>query len=164
MCSNTDESTGAYGDLNFITPNLLLIGCNNSRAPEGYVDFTTPPNKAILQIAKTNEQIYKLIGHFITRFLPGKRLSSARLPETLSLYSSKIHTDQETVCTGLWIVETCLDGRDNKVLVEYQNSTEAVKRRVARNIQNLVLILGVDEISFNTYKHFQATYAQSKFC
>jgi hypothetical protein len=81
MCSNTDESTGAYGDLNFITPNLLLIGCNNSRAPEGYVDFTTPPNKAILQIAKTNEQIYKLIGHFITRFLPGKRLSSARLPE-----------------------------------------------------------------------------------
>ena len=68
VCSNSEDAGGAYGDLNLITPNLMLIGRNNARAPEGFVSFATNPGKAIKEIAETNQRIHDLLGQFITRF------------------------------------------------------------------------------------------------
>ena len=95
-----------------ITPNLLLIGRNNARAPEGYVDFSTSPSKAIKNIAETNEKICKLIGHFITRFIPGKKFISAPEEGDIVLCLMKeSHRARNCIYKFGRIVELCLDGR-----------------------------------------------------
>ena len=166
VCSNSDDHGGTYGDLNLITPNLLLIGRNNARSPEGFVSFTTNPGKALKNIAETNQLIYDLLGQFIARFIPGKRFTNSRPPEVNDIVLCLMKEAQRTRnCVYKFgrIIEVFLDGRPNKVLIEYQNSTECTKRRVERNVQNLVLILSVNEISLNSYELHQAAYAQRKF-
>ena len=166
ICSNQDNSGGAYGELNLITPNLLLIGRNNNRAPEGFMTFNTFPSKALKSIAETNEAIYDLLGDFITRFIPGKRYSNSKRPELNDIVLILMKESQRTRnCAYKFgrIIELCVDGRDNKVRVEYQNSNECVKRTCTRNIQNLVLILGEDEVAFNTVEHHMAACVQRKY-
>ncbi len=51
----------------------------------------------------------------------------------------------------------------NKVIVEYRNADECVKRKVERNIKDLVLILSSDEIDFNSTEHQLASWVQQKY-
>ena len=56
-----------------------------------------------------------------------------------------------------------MDGRFNKVNIEYKNADETVKRRVQRNIKDLVLILGAEEIDFNSVEHQLAATIQERY-
>ncbi len=60
------------------------------------------------------------------------------------------------------VIKLNLDGRINKVLVEYRIADEVVMRQVEPNIKDLVLILGCEEIGFNTLEHYLASWVQQK--
>lgn len=166
VCSNSDGSAGVYGDLHLITPNMFLIGRNQSRAPEHFMEFDFNPGRAIREIKETNQKIYDLLGDYVTRFIPGKKFSSSRGPEVgdiVLLLMKESERSRNSVYKFGRIIEIDIHGRQNKVKVQYQNYNESVKRTVYRNVQNLVLILSSCEISMNTYEHFAASWAQKKY-
>ena len=166
ICSNSDDSGGAYGELNLITPNLFILGRNNSRSPEKFVNFESNPGKALKVLAETNQQIFDLLGSYICRFIPGKKytdISPPQLNDIVLVLMKEAQRSRNTLYKFGRVVQLCVDGRQSKVQVEYQNATESVRRNVIRSIQNLVLILGVNDISFNTYEHHVAAWAQRKY-
>ena len=166
ICHNQDDSAGAYGDLNLITPNMFLIGRMLNRAPENYMEFDINPGKALRELRETNLELYNLLGDYVTRFIPGVKYSTNRPPEVgdvVLLLMKEAQRTRNTVYKYGRIVEVFVEGRQNKVLVEYTNATESVKRTVHRSVSNLVLILGSNEISYNTYEHSVAAMAQRKY-
>lgn len=166
ICHNQDDSSGTYGDLNLITPNMFLIGRANSRAPENYMEFDINPGKALRELKETNLELFNLLGDYVTRFIPGIKYSTNRPPEVgdvVLLLMKEAERARNTVYKYGRILEVFVEGRANKVAVEYRNATETVNRTVYRNVSNLVLILGSDEISYNTYEHSVAAMAQRKY-
>ena len=61
------------------------------------------------------------------------------------------------------IIRTDVDGRVNKVRIKYRNADEVVMREVERNIKDVILIIGVDEIDFNTSDHYTAVALQERY-
>ena len=61
------------------------------------------------------------------------------------------------------IKDVDVEGRGNKVRIVYRNNDETVMREIERSIKDVVLILGVDEIDFNTTEHCIAATIQRKY-
>lgn len=166
ICTNSDDTSNTVGELNLITPNLFLLGRNNARAPEKFVTMETNPGKALKQLGETNQKLMDLLGNYVHRFIPGKKFSDVHPPEindvVLFLYKESSRSRNIVYKYGR-VVETCLEGRINKVLIEYRNADEVVMRQVPRNIKDLVLILGCEEIGFNTREHHLASWVQRKY-
>ena len=166
ICHNQDERSNSASELGLITPNMFLIGRNNNRSPEKIMTVETNPAKALRNIAETSQEMYDLLESFVHRFIPGKKFSDTRSPEKddIVLFVAKeAERSRNVVYKYGRVIETCVDGRINKVTVEYRNPDEVVKRRVHRNIKDLVLILGSDELDFNTNEHRLAIEIQQKF-
>ena len=165
ICTNSDDTANTVGELNLITPNLFLLGRNNARAPERFVTFETNPGKALKELANTNQQLLNLLGNYIHRFIPGKKYSDVHPPEVgdvVLLLLKEAERSRNKVYKYGRVIKLNVDGRINKVLVEYRNADEVVMRQVERNIKDLVLILGCEEIGFNTLEHYLASWVQQK--
>ena len=166
ITSNQDDQAHTMGELGLITPNLFILGRNNARSPEKFVTVDFNPAKAIKEVVATNDKLIELLGDFIPRFIPGKRFTEARPPEVNDVVLFVVQESNRTRNIKYKygkIVETNVDGRINKVVVEYRNYEEVVKRRVERSIKDLVLILASDEIDFNSKEHQLASYIQQKY-
>ena len=61
------------------------------------------------------------------------------------------------------VVEVNVDGRINKTRVSYKNADEVISREVLRNVKDLVLIQGTNEVDFNTYEHYLVSTIQAKY-
>ena len=60
------------------------------------------------------------------------------------------------------VKELFVDGRANKVLLEYQNSNEVVKRKTTKNVKDLA-VMNSNELDFNTSEHMLAAAIQQKY-
>ena len=166
ICVNSDDRSDTLSEYGLITPNMFLIGRNNNRAPEKFVTLEINPAKALQELGQTNERLIELLGSFIHRFIPGQRYTDSRQPEIndIVLFVSKeadrkrnVHYKYGRICN------TSVDGREDKVTISYRNATEVVMRTVDRKIKDLVLIIGSDELDFNTYEHQLASWVQQKY-
>ncbi len=165
ICTNSDDTANTVGELNLITPNLFLLGRNNARAPERFVTLETNPGRALKELANTNQQLLDLLGNYVHRFIPGKKYSDVHPPEVgdvVLLLLKEAERSRNKVYKYGRVIKLNVDGRINKVLVEYRNADEVVMRQVERNIKDLVLILGCEEIGFNTLEHYLASWVQRK--
>ena len=145
---------------------MYLIGCNNNCSPDGFAVIETNPTKALRNIADTNEELLNLLGNFVHRFIPGRRYVDGDIPNTDDIVLFVTKEAERTRNIGYQygrVVELHVDGRANKVLVEYQNSNEVVKRKTTRNVKDLVLIHSSDELDFNTSEHMLAAAIQQKY-
>ena len=166
ITANQDDQANTMGELGLICPNLFIMGRNNARSPERFVSLDFNPAKALKELAATNEKLTEILGDFIPRFIPGKRFTDVRPPEKndVVLFVAKESNRSRNIEYKYGkIIETNVDGRINKVLVEYRNADECVKRKVERNIKDLVLILSSDEIDFNSAEHQLASWVQQKY-
>ena len=116
ICHNQD-SRFIEDPLGLITPNLFLIGRNNDRAPEGFVSIEPDPVNAIRDIKKHNEDMLSLLGDFVHRFIPGKRLAEGQAPDVddvvLFLVKESDRTRNMKYRYGR-VIQTSVDGRRNK--------------------------------------------------
>ena len=166
ICHNQDDRGDSQNELGLISPNMFLIGRNNNRAPERFVSFESNPARAIKQLSETNNKLLELLGDFVHRFIPGRKFSECSPPsvDDIVLFISKEAQRSRNVAYKYGrVVETHVDGRANKVKVSYRNSDEVLMRTADRNIKDLVLILGSDEIDFNTHEHQLASRIQQKY-
>ena len=106
-----------------------------------------------------------LLSNYVHRFIPGKRYSDVRPPEVgdivLFLHREAQRTRNQRYKYGR-VISINVGGRINKTLVEYRNADEVKMRQVERNIKHLVLILGCEEVEFNTLEHYLAIDVQRK--
>jgi hypothetical protein len=166
MCYNSDDRGDALNELGLITPNMFLLGRNNSRSPSGFVTMEFNPAKALKELTETNHKLVELLGDFVPRFIPGKKFSDLNPPEIgdVVLFVSKENMRSRNVQYKYGrITATFVDGRINKCTVEYRNSDEVVIRSVDRTVDNLVLIVGSNEVDFNSYEHQLASWIQQKY-
>jgi hypothetical protein len=166
ITANQDDRANTMGELGLITPNMFLLGRNNARSPERFVTMDHSPAKALKELAATSQKLVDLLGDYVHRFIPGKRFTDARPPEVNDVVLFVYQEAQRARNIGYRygrVIATKVDGRVNKVVVEYRIADEVVMRKVERNIKDLVLILGTDEISFNSTEHQLASWIQQKY-
>ena len=138
---------------------MLLIGRNNARSPQGFPQIDINPVTILKSIQETNQQVLDLLGEFIHRFIPGKKLEHGEQPAIgdIVLFVGKEAERTRNVKHKYGIiVGTNIDGRHNKVCIKYRNADEAIFREVKRNVKDVILIQGVEDIDFNTKEHFIA--------
>jgi hypothetical protein len=165
ICVNQDDRT-SLGELSFITPNHFLIGRNNNRAPEMFVKIEDDPRRALERLAELNTMLYDLLGDYVHRFIPGRRYTDENGPDIddVVLFISKEAERTRNIRYKFGrIIGTGIDGRANKVKIQYRNASEAIFRTADRNVKDLVLIKGIDEIDFNSESHCLAASIQRKF-
>ena len=138
-------------NLDLITPNRLKLARNNNRSPVGSMTITEDANKIMIQNDKVFEVWYQA---WLTSCVPTlmhhpKWFKSDIDPKVgdvvLFLKSdrefNKIY--QFGVITDL---KTSRDGRIRQVDVQYQNSTENVKRTTTRGCREIVVIHPFEEL------------------
>ena len=166
ICVNSDDRSDTLSEYGLICPNMFLIGRNNNRAPEKFVTLEINPAKALQELGQTNERLTDLLGTYVHRFIPGQRYTNFRPPEIgdIVLFIAKeadrkrnVHYKYGRICS------TNVDGREDKVTISYRNATEVVMRTVDRKVKDLVLIIGSDDLDFNTYEHQLASWVQQKY-
>ncbi|XP_066931129.1 uncharacterized protein [Clytia hemisphaerica] len=134
-----------------ITPNRLLLGRNNDRSPSEPLTVTNDTDK----ILRTNKKIFdSWFECWLTSHVPALMDQPKWFKNDNDIKPGDIvlFTKQESSLSANYqfgIVKSINKGRDGKirdVIVQYQNSTEKVKRETHRSVRSLVLIRGVDEI------------------
>ena len=134
-----------------ITPNRLLLGRNNDRSPNGMLSVENDFDKVI----RCNQKIFNawfecwLISHVPNLVSQPKWFKSDVDIKTgdIVLFTKQDSTISSTYQYGM--VKSVIRDRDSKirkVVVEYQNASEKVKRETTRAVRTLVLIHGIDEL------------------
>jgi hypothetical protein len=89
----------------------------------------------------------------IHKYVPGKRVHSENLPELGEIVQFIAEESErkrnERFKYGV-IVEVMVDGRLNKVRIKYRNSKEVVYRETTRNVRDIVIIMDLEDLDFNT--------------
>ena len=165
ICHNQDDPQ-ADDTLGLLTPNMFLIGRNNSRAPEGFAEFEHNPVRAIKQLAEMNTLLLDLLGDYVHRFIPGKRVADGNAPEVDDVVLFVIKEAERTRNVKYRfgrVIKIDVDGRQNKVRIRYRNAAETVFREVDRQVKDVVLIQGSEELDFNSREHCLAASIQQKY-
>ena len=137
-----------------ITPNRLLLGRNNDRSPSGMLSVEKDFDKMI----RSNQKIFNawfeswLISHVPNLISQPKWFKS---DVDIKIGDIVLFTKQDSPISATYqygMVKSVIRNRDNKirkVVVEYQNASESVKRETTRAVRTLVLIHGIDEIDIS---------------
>ena len=148
------KNKGDFEIEDLITPNRLLLGRNNDRCPTEPLTVSDDSEKHI----RANKKIFDawfecwLTSHVPSLMHQPKWFDSDRdlQPGDVVIFTKQESSISSTYQYGR--IKSVNRGRDDKirdVVVEYQNSSENVKRLTTRSVRTLVLILGVDEIDLS---------------
>ena len=145
-------------NLDLITPNRLILGRNNDRCANSPL-VICPDHKKMID---KNADIFRAwFNAWITSYVP-------TLIERPKWHKTELHIAVGDVVLFLksekefdlqyqyGMVSKVYEGRDNlirKVDVDYQNSTEGVKRSTQRGVRDLVIIHSVDELDIYEILH-----------
>ena len=150
----------------FITPNNMLIGRNQDRAPEGPVDLDAKPSKLLQNIADLNDSMQEILANNIHRYVPGKHIYQGQLP-TVGDVCLFLHKENQRSRNCKYkfgkIAAVNVDGRPNKITIKYRNAQEVNPREVDRNIRDVVLIRSINDVDFNNPENWIAQEAQRKY-
>lgn len=152
-CNNLPLAVGnvtAVENMDLLTPNRLLLGRNNERSPVGDFIVTDDPSK----ILKTNTKIYDswfetwLLSHVPKLMHQSKWFRQDR---NLQIGDIVLFTKVNSVISKTYTygmiksIETGDDGNVRRVVVEYKNPNENVKRETSRSVRSLILVHGIDD-------------------
>eukprot|EP00111_Clytia_hemisphaerica_P024693 TCONS_00072761-protein len=126
--------------MDLLTPNRLLLGRNNERSPVGDFIVTDDPSK----ILKMNTKIYDswfetwLLSHVPKLMHQSKWFRQDR---NLQIGDIVLFTKVNSVISKTYTygmiksIETGDDGNVRRVVVEYKNPNENVKRETSRSVR-----------------------------
>ena len=133
-----------------LTPNRLMLGRNNDRSPSGPLRVTSRVDRII----EANNEVFNVwFGCWLKSYVPllmnkSKWFSSDR---KLMVGDVVFFMKTETEYANQYkygLVKSIKVSRDNevrRVMVEYQNHNENVKRVTDRSVRDLILICPVDQ-------------------
>ncbi len=141
-------------NLDLITPNRLLLGRNNNRAPTKPLTLSTDVKKII----QTNEDIFTtwfqswLVSYVPTLVPQPKWFKTDRdvAVGDMVLFSKSDKEFENLYQYGIIkVLYTGKDGLVRTVGVEYQNASEETKRSTKRGVREIIVIHPVDEVSIS---------------
>ena len=141
----------ALENLDLLTPNRLLLGQNNSRCPTAPLVLSSDVRK----IVQTNEQIFSvwfrswLISYVPTLVPQPKRFKTNRnisVGDVVLFSKSDKEFENDYQYGIVKELEASKDEKIRKVVVEYVNSSEDVRRQTRRSVRELVVIHPIDEL------------------
>ena len=141
-------------NVDLITPNRLLLGRNNNRAPTKPLILSTDAKKII----QTNEDIFTawfqswLVSYVPTLVPQPKWFKTDRdiAVGDIVLFSKSDKEFENLYQYGIVkVLYTGKDGLIRTVGVEYQNASEDTKRSTKRGVREIVVIHQVDEVSIS---------------
>ena len=141
-------------NLDIMTPNRLLLGRNNNRAPTAPLVLS----RDIKKIVEKNNQIFSgwfnswLISYVPTLMESPKWFENDRnIAEGDVVLFSKSEKEFENLYQYgvVTSVSFSKDGRIRKVEVEYTNPSEHVKRKTIRGCRDLIVIHPVEELGLS---------------
>ena len=137
----------------FISPNHLLVGRNNKRAMELPVVVEGSTLSRLEDVQNTVDTMIDYIVNDILKFVPGKRLTRGEIPQPGEIVLFIIEENNRKRYEKLKykkIQENFVQGRANKVRNVYKNSGESVFRETTRNIRDIVIIMKIEDLDFNS--------------
>jgi hypothetical protein len=137
--------------LDILTPNRLLLARNNSRCPVGAVETTDDPGRII---ASNNKLFHTWFKCWLTSCVPKlmdhpKWFDSSRdckIGDVILFLKSDKEFDKQYQYGLIVSMKISRDGKIREIEVEYQNSTENVKRTTNRGVREVVLVHPVGEL------------------
>ena len=137
--------------LDLVTPNRLIIGRNNDRAPNAPLIICPDHKKIIDQNANIFRAWFKawLIGYLPQLMERPKWHSTGRemqIGDVVLFLKSGGEFDEHYQYGMIKTTHRSGDGMVRKVDVEYQNSGENTKRTTCRGVRDLVLVYPIDEL------------------
>ncbi len=144
--------TGYYEMMDLITPNRLLLGRNNDRAPDLPLTVSQDYDKIISENEKIHHAWFEcwLISHVPKLIEQPKWFRS---DQDLKKGDIVLFLKQESVLCNTYqygMIESVEQGRDGKIRtvhVKYRNSSEETDRVTYRSTRSLIMIHSVDELN-----------------
>ena len=140
--------------LKIISPNMLKIGRINTRAVDGPVKLSSDNRKMLNDIQTKFEIWYKnWFEVYIPKLMVQKRgFKNDRdlAPGDLVYYKKK-----DSGLASPWIIgriEQIFRGRDGvirRVVIQYRNASEEIKRETERSVRNLIKLYSIDDPDLN---------------
>jgi hypothetical protein len=144
--------------VDFITPNLFILGRNNSRAMEGTPILEDSPLTRIQELQDITLALYQILYDNLHRLVPGKtpsRDDPIKVGDiVLFLHKEAIRSRNNDWKYGR-ISAIQVDGRPYTVEVSYTNSGECVVRRVVRHHSQIIFIMDINDVQLNSYEHLK---------
>ena len=141
-------------NVDLITPNRLLLGRNNNRAPTKPLILSTDAKKII----QTNEDIFTAwfqswLVSYVPTLVPQPKWFKTDWDIAVGdivLFSKSDKEFENLYQYGIVkVLYTGKDGLIRTVGVEYQNASEDTKRSTKRGVLEIVVIHQVDEVSIS---------------
>ena len=137
--------------IDLLTPNRLMLGRNNDRSPAGPLCTNFNPDKLIEQ----NERIMRawfecwLISH-VPKLIDRPKWFDSDTDVKVGDVVLFLKKDKEYAGNYQYGIvkelEVSKDGKTRKVIVEYVNSNEDVRRQTRRSVREIVVIHPIDEL------------------
>ena len=146
--------------LDLVTPNRLILGMNNERAPNAPLVICPDHKKIIDRNANIFRAWFKawLIGYLPQLMERPKWHSSGReiqVGDVVLFLKSSGELDEHYQYGVIKTTHRSDDGVVRKVDVEYQNSGESTKRCTNRGVRELVIVYPIDELDiYEQLYHF----------
>lgn len=165
--AHCSDQNGIDDPIFLITPNSLLLGKNQNRSVSGPIDLADCTVEA--QFTKVNElteMIQTQISQMIHKYVPGRKVYSTSPPlvgEIVIFVMSEAQRSRNVGYKFGRIIANYVDGRENKVTIKYKNSTETVFRKLDRHVEEIVIILSLEDLKFDTMHDQLLETLQSKY-
>ena len=143
-----------YHSLDLLTPNRLIMGRNNSRAPVGHAELDKPSRllEQMDRVKKAWWDVWKT--ERIAEFIPGNKKwnKTTYQPKVGDICLFLRQGDDNSFGPSVWrigIVKEVLVSKDDlarHVIIEYKNANERVFRETKRSVRTIAILHKEDDI------------------
>ena len=148
------NGTHEFDNIDLLTPNRLILGRNNKRAPIGHATMEKP-GRLLKQMEKVKQAWWDIWhGELLTEFIPGnsKWSKTSKQPKVGDICLFLRTGAESKIGPNIWRIgrvveiETSKDGLTRNVTLEYKNDiTDKTFKTTRRSIRTIALLLTEDE-------------------
>ena len=152
--AHCSDRNGIDDPIFLVTPNSLLLGKNQNRSVSGPIELEDCyVSNQFTNVNEITELVQSNIARMAHKYVPGRKvcISSPPLIGEIILFVMKESERSRNIQMKYGrVVENYVDGRENKIRIKYKNSTEIVFREVCRHVNEIVVILSLQDLKFDT--------------
>ena len=152
--AHCSDQNGVDDPIFLVTPNSLILGKNQNRSVSGPIELEDCyVNNQFTNANEITELVQSQIAKMAHKYVPGRKVCKASPPligEIILFVMKESERSRNVQYKFGRVIENYVDGRENKIRIKYKNSTELVFREVCRHINEIVVILSLQDLKFDT--------------
>ena len=152
--AHCSDQNGVDDPIFLVTPNSLILGKNQNRSVAGPIELEDCyVNSQFTNVNELTELVQSQIARMAHKYVPGRKVSTASPPligEIILFVMKENQRSRNVIYKYGRVTQNYVDGRENKIRIRYKNSTESVYREVYRHVNEIVVILSLQDLQFET--------------